>query len=82
MENQHRRIKGYRELSLAEIAMMNAIKIKGAELGELINRMADDLLKEISAVDLEDDDAHNAALALCLRPRNGAGLAPITFSKA
>ena len=36
MENQHRQIKGYRELSQAEIDLMNKIKTKGAELGELV----------------------------------------------
>jgi hypothetical protein len=33
MENQHRKIKGYRELSQEEIDLMNEIKSKGAELG-------------------------------------------------
>lgn len=33
MENQHRKIKGYRELSQAEIDLMNEIKQKGVELG-------------------------------------------------
>lgn len=32
MENQHRKIKGYRELSQEEIDLMNRIKEKGAEL--------------------------------------------------
>lgn len=32
MENQHRKIAGYRELSQAEIDLMNRIKAKGAEL--------------------------------------------------
>lgn len=32
MENQHRKIKGYRELSAEEIDLMNRIKDKGAEL--------------------------------------------------
>lgn len=36
MENQHRQIKGYRELSQQEIDLMNAIKTKGAELSELV----------------------------------------------
>lgn len=36
MENQHRKINGYRELDDQEVALMNAIKAKGAELGELI----------------------------------------------
>jgi len=32
MENQHRKIAGYRELSAEEIDLMNRIKEKGAEL--------------------------------------------------
>ena len=32
MENQHRKIKGYRELSQEEINLINRIKEKGAEL--------------------------------------------------
>lgn len=39
MENQHRKISGYRELSQAEIDLMNEIKTKGAELGELVNKL-------------------------------------------
>ena len=35
MENQHRKIKGYRELSQEEIDLMNRIKTNGAELMEL-----------------------------------------------
>ena len=36
MENQHRQIKGYRELNQTEIDLMNKIKQKGAELGGLV----------------------------------------------
>lgn len=32
MENQHQKIKGYRDLSKEEIDLMNEIKAKGAEL--------------------------------------------------
>ena len=39
MENQHRKIKGYRELSQEEIDLMNEIKTKGAELGELVDKL-------------------------------------------
>lgn len=39
MENQHRQIKGYRELNAEEIALMNEIKTKGAELGELVAKL-------------------------------------------
>lgn len=39
MENQHRQIKGYRELSQTEIDLMNEIKSKGAELGVLVDKL-------------------------------------------
>jgi hypothetical protein len=39
MDNQHRQIKGYRELSQPEIDLMNAIKTKGAELGDLVAKL-------------------------------------------
>ena len=45
MENQHRKIKGYRELSQAEVDLMNRIKEKGAELlalqSELVASLSD-----------------------------------------
>ena len=40
MENQHRKITGYRELSQHEIDAMNRIKAKGEELRELIEYLA------------------------------------------
>ena len=39
MENQHRQIKGYRELTQGEINLMNKIKTKAAEIGELVDRL-------------------------------------------
>lgn len=41
MENQHREIKGYRELSQDEIDLMNEVKQKGVELGELVQKLKD-----------------------------------------
>ena len=41
MDNQHRQIKGYRELDQAEIDLMNKIKAKGAELEQLISELSD-----------------------------------------
>lgn len=35
MDNQHKHIKGYRDLTAEEIASMNKIKTVGAEVGEL-----------------------------------------------
>ena len=39
MENQHRKIKGYRELNQDEIDLMNKIKEKGEELGDLCSQL-------------------------------------------
>lgn len=41
MDNQHREINGYRELNADEIALMNEIKSKGVELGELVAKLRD-----------------------------------------
>jgi len=50
MDNQHRKITGYRELSQAEIDLMNRIKAKGEELKSLIDDVnashADDATQE------------------------------------
>lgn len=39
MDNQHKKIKGYRDLSQEEINLMNEIKSKGVELGELVTKL-------------------------------------------
>ena len=57
MENQHRKIKGYRELNETEIALINQIKEQGVELGELIAALgasgADVRWLEIGKTDLQ-----------------------------
>ena len=40
MENQHRLIKGYRDLTPEEIGLMNDIKAKAEEVGALVERVA------------------------------------------
>lgn len=40
MDNQHRKITGYRELTAEEIDLMNRIKAKGAELLQLQAELA------------------------------------------
>lgn len=58
MENQHRKITGYRELSQAEIDLMNRIKAKGAELLELHAELVDMLkLQEVDRI----NDMHQAS---------------------
>jgi len=39
MENQHRKIKGYRELNEDEIATMNQIKYLAAMVGQLVETL-------------------------------------------
>ena len=39
MENQHRKISGYRELTEHEIALMNQIKKHGEALGDLVGQL-------------------------------------------
>lgn len=39
MENQHRQIKGYRELDQAEIDLINEIKQQGAALQQLLDKV-------------------------------------------
>lgn len=58
MENQHRQIKGYRELSQDEIDLMNEIKAKGVELGGLVDKLkaadaTDKRWASIGATDLQ-----------------------------
>jgi hypothetical protein len=68
MENQHRLIAGYRELSADEIALMNKIKELGAALGALHDSIAARLQDEFrdlvteGATDDAEYDAVNAAL--------------------
>ena len=58
MENQHRHIKGYRELTEQEIAKMNRIKEVGVMLGEMVQALrelpeADQRWVSIGATDLQ-----------------------------
>ena len=39
MKDQHTLIKGYRDLSAEEIALMNEVKAKAAEVGELMDKL-------------------------------------------
>lgn len=57
MDNQHRKITGYRELSADEIDLMNRIKAKGAELLQLQAELARLLSDQQSC-------KHNAALMM------------------
>jgi len=60
MDNQHRKIAGYRELSQAEIDLMNRIKAKGAEMLELQAELVTFLGAEQSAKKHAWAEASNA----------------------
>lgn len=49
MENQHRKITGYRDLSPGEIALMNEIKAAGATLQALALKVAEHLESQYNA---------------------------------
>lgn len=58
MDNQHKHIKGYRDLSASEIAAMNEIKRHGEELGALVEKLrgvegVDQRWVSIGATDLQ-----------------------------
>lgn len=60
MENQHRKISGYRELSQTEIDLMNRIKAKGAELLDLQAELVDMLkLQEVAKINAMDQASTN-----------------------
>ena len=40
MDNQHRKIKGYKELTQEQIDLMNKIKIEGINIQKIINTLS------------------------------------------
>lgn len=57
MDNQHRKIQGYRELAQAEIDLMNEIKSFGPQLQALVSKVSDSIDGQfIAALNDGDDD--------------------------
>ena len=54
MENQHRKIKGYRELNETEIALMNRIKEHAAATADLIADVDQYLRAQADAADADE----------------------------
>jgi len=66
MENQHRKITGYRELSQEEIDLMNEIKAAGENLRTLHDRieaMANEQYQALGGFDAAASDELDAAYA-------------------
>ncbi|WP_339678331.1 hypothetical protein [uncultured Zhongshania sp.] len=49
MDNQHKKISGYRDLSQEEIDLMNELKAVGPQLENLINRVGTHLMNQSDA---------------------------------
>lgn len=77
MENQHRQIKGYRELNAGEIALMNEIKTKGLELGALIGRVHEHLQGQV--VDAANGDHDEAMRIDAAQPQRWVAIARTDF---
>ena len=58
MENQHKQIKGYRDLSQEEINLMNKIKALAEQVGELVDETKEQCQwlnqTDVSLVDYQD----------------------------
>lgn len=83
MENQHRKISGYRELSQAEIDLMNEIKAFGPQLDELIKKVQAHAREQIDVSDravAQSGDVH-AALAEVDRIRDAEPLRWASIAK-
>lgn len=66
MDNQHKLIKGCRDLSQAEIDLMNEVKAKASEVGELIERIRERITAQYDAryedCNYADDDPEQMRL--------------------
>lgn len=64
MDNQHRQIKGYRELTQNEIDKMNIIKEMGVKLGELTKSLQSDTELDQHWVNIGITDLQKGMMAL------------------
>ncbi len=69
MDNQHKKIKGYRDLSQTEIDLMNKIKAKAEELRLLIDE-ADDTLHNLKDPVINQDGLDDVHRYLALAKTN------------
>lgn len=64
MENQHRQIKGYRELNQIEIDCMNKIKETGIALGRMIETLRADPASDNRWVSIGETHLQQGLMAL------------------
>lgn len=63
MDNQHKLIKGYRDLSQAEINAMNAVKSEGERLGLLIEELRDNTSLDQRWIDIAETHLQQGIMA-------------------
>lgn len=63
MDNQHRQISGYRELTQDEIDLMNEIKAEGPRLQALCEKVDAYVKSQMATVSQAESDRLNAAFA-------------------
>jgi len=64
MDNQHREIKGYRELNAEEIAKMNEVKELGVKLGDIVASLRSDSIFDQRWVSIGATDLQTGLMAL------------------
>lgn len=64
MENQHRKISGYRELNEVEIALMNEVKALGPVIEEVVQKLRDDPTLDGRWVSIGATDLQTGLMAL------------------
>jgi signal transduction histidine kinase len=64
MDNQHRKFKGYLELSQEEVDLINRIRQAGAELGELVDDLQSLSQTEKRWVNIGKTDLQKGLMAL------------------
>jgi hypothetical protein len=74
MDNQHRKISGYRELTQADIDLMNEIKAAGTRLEALLHKIDLYVGAQYEATPDGDDDEDSERLALS-QPRRWLSIA-------
>lgn len=80
MDNQHRKISGYRELTAVEIDLINRIKAKGQELGDLLEEVGAHLDTQRERAEGDHDIEEKESFRLQrAEPRRWAAMARTSF---
>lgn len=74
MDNQHRKISGYRELSQNEIDLMNEIKAFGPQLAQLIDKVEEHIGIQVEKANSMETDEETERLDAA-GPRRWAAIA-------